>query len=221
MSYLNTIQEIEKTLREQYAPGFGSLYLGEVHYQTTTPEIFKKDIKLELPLSFYAYYQWLSTAKFEYKDIPHLSHLVFDDFHYVRSLNSILDTTKSWQAIKEVDPACGWKSGFVEIVSWDSCYVMVIDTLGEVGEKGNMLYWDFKGGETYHILYPTFELFLKTNLEKLKQNLYFPPPLSDPEQRDDFYNGDKYRRRTALENSINGAYRRDIDFLANKTTSSL
>jgi hypothetical protein len=207
------ISEIEQTLRNNYPSGFGAVFIGAAKKSNIGLDAFKKEIGLELPDVFYEYYEWLSTAKFDDNDVSDQTRLGDDDSeHYTPSLGSILSSTRDWRDIQEGQPDREWKSGFAAIASWNSCYQLAIDTTGEVAPKGGLLYWDFKGGDEYNVVYENFDMFLKTKLELLKAKLYFPPPSSDDEAYDDFMYGDVRGKIDDLVQKLNGATQQSVPF---------
>lgn len=210
MNLRPVIEEIDQTLRTQYPAGFGAVFVGGAKHGALTVEHFKKAIGLELPEIFYQYHKWLMTTDFDDADVSEQTELGYDEANYAMSLQAILRTTEEWQRLQADDPSREWKSGFVEIASWNSCYVMVIDTEGEIGEQGNVLYWDFKGGSTYYIIYQNFEMLLRTKLELLKENLYFPPASDDA--REDFYDGETRRKIEEIERRLNASAIKEVEF---------
>jgi len=153
---------------------------------------FKEQINIELPEIFYEFYEWLLDVKFPEKDVSKETYMDYHQ-HQISTLQNILDDTKLWQGIQAKDPKREWKPGFVALLSYDSAYQMVIDTCGEInGQKGCIAYWDFKGGSWYYVDYLNFEHYLKTKLELLKQNLYFPPSLNDENIDENSYTYDEF-----------------------------
>jgi hypothetical protein len=190
------IQEIETIIRNKYPEGFAYKFLGKNANQFTRKGLsiddFKKQIGLELPDSFYQFYEWLLNVEFPEKNVSKQTYMDYHQ-HQISTLQTILDDTKFWQQIQAKDPKREWKKGFVAILSYNSAYQMVIDTLGEInGQKGCIAYWDFKGGSWYYVDYIDFDHFLKTKLELLKQNLYFPPSLNEEDLNEDAYTYDDF-----------------------------
>jgi hypothetical protein len=177
------IQEIETVLRTVCPEGFAYKFLGKnansyIRKSLSTDD-FKNQIGLELPDSFYQFYEWLLNVEFTEKDVSNQTYMDYHQ-HQISTLQSILEDTKYWQQILAKDPKREWKPGFVALLSYNSAYQMVIDSKGEInGQKCCIAYWDFKGGSWYYIDYLSFDNFLKTKLELLKQNLYFPPSLNN------------------------------------------
>jgi predicted DNA-binding WGR domain protein len=212
-----TIQEIEHILRTKYPIGYGFRFLGrnanEYMRESFSIHDFKAKIGLELPESFYQFYEWLLKVEFTEKNVDNEIYL---DSHQneVSSLKSILDETKMWQEIQTKNPKREWKSGFVALLSYNDAYQMIIDTKGEINEiPGCIAVWDFKGGSWYRIEYIDFDDFLKTKLELLKENLYFPPSLEtndidDPNGElityDDFMYGETANTIKSVIEKING-----------------
>jgi len=209
----STILEIENVLKNNYPEGYAYTFLCRGVDKTLSMAEFKEKIKLPVPELFYQYYEWLQNVNFPQKDISDLVGLSHFDEEYISSLFTLLDGTETWQEIQRKQPNREWKQGFVEIASWDSCCVKVIDTLGEVAGVGSILYWDFKGGGTYHVIHNNFEMYLKTILERLKQNLYFPPSYKDDEAVDDFSYGETRDKIQALVKTLNKESIQYIDFV--------
>jgi hypothetical protein len=192
-----TILEIEQVLKTQYPEGFGYKFLGKNANEYTRKGLsiqnFKAKIDLELPDSFYEFYEWLLKVEFPEKNVDKKTYL---DYHQnqIFTLQNILDDTKMWQEIQAKNPKREWKSGFVALLSYDDAYQIVIDTKGEIcGQKGALAYWDFKGGGCYYVNYTCFESFLKTKLELLNHDLYFPPSLDGDEDDEDSLTYDDYK----------------------------
>ena len=207
------IKEIENVLRNNYPEGYGHAFVCTGADKTLSIAEFKEKISLPVPELFYQYYEWLQTVSFPQKDVSSLVSLSHFDEEYISSLSKLLDSTKNWQDIQKKEPTREWKSGFVKIASWNSCYVKVIDTLGEVAKAGSILYWDFKGGSSYRVIHEDFEMYLKTILERLKQNLYFPPSDENEEARDEFFEGEIRDTIEDLVKNLNKNAIKFIDFL--------
>ncbi len=211
------ISEIEQTLRSHYPSGFGAVFIGDAQRSDITLNEFREELLkmgLELPDAFYEYYNWLMTVEFDDDDVSDQTQLGYDDSeHYTPSLSDVLSSIRDWRDIQEDQPDREWKSGFAAIVSWNSCYQLVIDTKGEVAPAGGLLYWDFKGGDKYEVVYQNFEMFLKTKLELLKQKLYFPPPSSDDAACDDFMYGETREKIEAVVRKLNCAAQKEIPFV--------
>jgi hypothetical protein len=208
----NIIVEIENILQNQYPAGFGALFVAGIKKHIISIEDFKKEIQLSLPNIFYEFYEWANQVQFTKTDISDKVQLDYDDENYLPSLKSILQETQEWQAIQAQQPDREWKGGFVAIGGWNSAYVQVIDTLGEIGKAGCVLYWDYKGGSTYHIIHQDYEAFLKTKLALLKANLYFTPHWKLEEEFEDFMEGEKREQIEAIKQKINQKSRQFIDF---------
>ncbi|KOY87581.1 hypothetical protein AD998_16855 [bacterium 336/3] len=201
---MNTIiQEIENILRNNYPNGYANAFVCEGFEKTVSLEEFKDKLGLPLPDLFCEYYQWLQSVEFPKEDVSNLVGLSNFDEEYISSLSELLDRIEDWQDIQKKQPQREWKNGFVEIASWDSCYVKVIDTLGEVANSGSILYWDFKGGGGYAVIHENFEMYLKTILERLKQGIYFPPSYADDEGVDDFSYGETRDKINNLVKELN------------------
>ncbi len=201
------ITEMEQTLRHNYPSGFGAVFIGEAQDGDLTLEEFKDNIQamdIAPPESFYAYYDWLLRVQFPSDDVSDKTELGYDDEHYTPSLDNILSTTREWREIQKKQPDREWKSGFLAIASWNSCYQLVIDTHGDVAPKGSLLVWDFKGGGEYEVVYQSFESYVKTKLELLKAMLYFPPSPSDDEAYEDFMYGATREKINKLIADLNG-----------------
>ncbi len=168
------IQQIENELRQNYPKRFGNIFLGEVQKNKIEIGDFKNQINLQLPEIFYEYYEWMSNVVFEDSGVSKKKQSGGNHEHSNLSLQSILAATKEWQDIKKYNSNCKWKSGFMTIVSWGNSYEMVIDTKGEVGKPGTLLYWNFKGDGEYIVKYEDFESFLQTKLELLEEKRFFP-----------------------------------------------
>jgi hypothetical protein len=212
-----TILEIEQVLNAQYPKGFGYKFLGKNANEYTRKGLslkdFKEKIDLELPDSFYNFYEWLLNVEFPEKNVDKEMYL---DYHQnqIFTLQNILDDTKMWQDIQAKNPKHEWKPGFVALLSYNSAYQIVIDTKGEINNiPGCIACWDFKGGSNYNIDYLDFDDFLKTKLELLKKNLYFPPALETNDMDDengelitydDFMYGQTSNEIKAVIEKING-----------------
>lgn len=168
------IQQIENELRQNYPKRFGNIFLGEIKKNKMEISDFEKQINLPLPEIFYEYYEWMTNVLFEDFWIPSETEPIGNHEHSNFSLQSILSATKEWEEIKKHNPNCKWKSGFMTIASWGESYEMVIDTKGEVGRAGNLLYWNYKGDGEYIIRYKDFESFLGTKLNLLEEKKFFP-----------------------------------------------
>jgi len=208
------IQEIEMVLTTQYPEGFAYKFLGKnantYIRKSMSVDDFKKQIGLELPESFYQFYEWLLNIEFSEKDISNQTYMDYHQ-HQIITLQSILEDTKYWQEIQAKDPKREWKTGFVALLSYNSAYQMIIDTLGEInGQKGCIAFWDFKGGSSYYVDYIDFDHYLKSKLELLKQNLYFPPSLNDDNidedeyTYDDFVYGEPSQKINSIIEQMNG-----------------
>jgi len=201
------ISEIEQTLRQEYPSGFGAVFIGSVQEDNLSFEVLKKEIQslnITPPESFYTFYEWLCSVEFPFEDVYEQTELNFDEENFILSLDEIISSTRSWLEIQKKQPHREWKSGFLAIASWNSCYQLVIDTKGEVASEGNMLVWDFKGGKYYKVIYQSFDLYLKTKLELLKAKLYFPPSPSDEEAYEDFMYGETRDKINKIIADLNG-----------------
>jgi hypothetical protein len=208
----NLLKNIETCLKEDYTPAFYRRYIGSAQVDELSLDDFKTQIGLTLPASFYEYYEWLlQLPKPEGKPIS-----IFDKDeieHFACSLKTILRDTKKWQEIQQKQPKREWKAGFVALNSWNDCYQLVIDTLGEVGKAGCVLYWDFKGGGQYIIKYDSFEKFLETKLALLQAQLYFPPDSeTDEEAYDSFMYGEVQDQIKEIEDEVNQGVKKHIKF---------
>jgi hypothetical protein len=173
------VSDIEAVLNNEYPKGYGCAFIGRNSFPEVRNEVsleqFRSQINRNLPILFYDFYEWALDVNFPFFDTSKLTHIE-DHQNKMETLHSILDDTKIWN--KQIHEE--WNFGFVPLCSWDSAYQMVIDTYGCINnQKGSIAYWDFKGGSGYYLEYANFETFLKTKLELLKQNLYFPPPISN------------------------------------------
>lgn len=209
------IKDIENILRAKYSTIHALFFLGRGPDNRIKIDEFKREIKLEVPTILEEYYQWMMSVDFGITNEEHNKYFgsinkikypynqnydsYFDCDNQTESLTNIIKNTNIWRKIQEKQPHREWKSGFLEICSWSSAYVMVIDTKGQVSSKGSILYWDYKGGGVYRIRYNNFEKYLLTKLELLKKNLYFPTAFEDENSSNDFYYG---KIRTAIDTTI-------------------
>ncbi len=210
-----TIKEIETILRAGNNPVQALLFLGRGPDKRMRPNEFAKEIGLEIPTIMLEYYEWMMSVDLgitkelheeffgKSKDIKYpynRDHDVYFDCSFrTESLSGILKNSNIWQEILEKQPHREWKSGFMELCSWDSAYTMVIDTRGEVSGKGCILYWDYKGGSDYRIRYDNFENYLTTKIELLKRGLYFPAIIKEADGNEDFFYG---KTRKLIEKTI-------------------
>ncbi|MDD3772563.1 MAG: hypothetical protein PHC38_07905 [Weeksellaceae bacterium] len=204
------LSEIVTVLHNEYPKGYGSAFIGQNSFPEVRNEIsvehFRNQINKNLPILFYEFYEWALDVNFPVVDITTLTHIE-EHQNKMETLHAILDETKMWnEQIHEE-----WNSGFVALCRWDSAYQMVIDTDGYISnQKGSIAYWDFKGGSGYYLEYANFETFLKTKLELLKQNLYFPPPISNSnidesyKEYEDFCYGKTSEKIRVIKERVNG-----------------
>lgn len=222
------IKDIDDILRTKYNSTHALFFLGRGPDNGIKIDEFKREIGLEVPNILEEYYEWMMRVDFGITKEEHNKYFgstngikypynqnydsYFDCDNQTESLSGIINNTNIWRKIQEEQPNREWKRGFLEICDWNSAYVMVIDTKGEVSNKGSILYWDYKGGDVYRIRYDNFEKYLITKLELLKKNLYFPLVFGDENSNDDFYYGKTRKAIEATIESLNTTF--CIDFNA-------
>ncbi len=200
----SVIKKIEKVLRQKYPEGTAAGLLAQASCQEMSVQTFQEQLGLTLPVAFCEFYEWAMHTYFPKKEASTKIELSHFDEEYIPSLSKLLSSTQNWRAIQAMYPLREWKSGFVVIGSWNSCNVKVIDTKGEVGSPGCVLYWDFKGGDSYYIIHQSFEKHLETMYARLENDCYFPPANDD--EIEDFHVGTIGEKIDKIKQAVNKGY---------------
>lgn len=142
-------------------------------------EDFRQQIDAELPEVFYEFYAWAQTSAQQLSPDQPVTEIADDGPFLPNNLALILADTLDWRKIKAEQPDREWQDGFVSVQNWGSAYTMVVDTLGKVsGRKGQIVYYDFKGGGSYWVAYDSYEEYLQAICNEIKTKSYFPNDLN-------------------------------------------
>lgn len=172
-----TIENLQAELQNA-GPSYLAAFAGYAGKGDLTVEAFKQQVAAELPDIFYEFYTWAQQTA-QHTQAGEKAEMEDEGPFLPNDLALILADTQDWAKIKSEQPDREWQEGFVSIQNWDGAYCMVIDTLGKVsGVKGQIVYYDFKGGGSYWGVYNSYEAYLQAVCSQIKSKSYFPGDLS-------------------------------------------
>jgi len=179
-------ERIQDVLLERYSLAHLIAFASGAGAGKTDARTVEERLAVTLPASLHGLYGWARGLAARFALRFERIRVREDGAFGLASVEEIRRDTEMWRTIQREQPDREWRPGFVHVASWGGAYEMILDARGDVAKrKGQLFYWDFKGGSTYNRAFTSYDAYLETILRLLEKEAYFARADADEEEEPD------------------------------------